>query len=522
QMVPFLRNVLGFSLTLRSPSKFISKGLSQPIILFSYASNNIDSLPNGTKVISDHYMIEHPDISRRVHDNYHKVENEDINVEKVKEHMVDEEIENLVEGTENENVKKRVDDVSISNDDVEEESVGDEFELRMREKGKGIEETKDTPPPTPTRSPRTHISPLSTDKETLQELTIITQDAPSSVDKEKLQELTVTSPTPSSSSPSSSSPKPKTGRFRRYKTFIQQMGERYGYMFAHLKKHFMPKKSFHELARILQSIMEEALPSMVCDQVNEILKKIVLLYVVKGLLLDKQKTQADVAALIAEAVQKERENLHAEITLLVNNAITNSIPSQDDEKFYHDDHHDDARPEGENSVKRQKTSEHRTYSVGESSFEQAMDQEPNPSGSDYKYLNKNDIEDLYMLCVNGKVKDYKETKLLGSLIIFIRSTVIWERVHDFQNSKKEKRVMIYKEIHKFCDATLKRVLEMLKKHNKDVKYGYANPCPSNANAEYLCYYEEEVEERLNHCDQMRRWEIYVNKRPLGSRRDCPE
>ncbi|GJW85209.1 hypothetical protein Tco_0158354 [Tanacetum coccineum] len=60
---------------------------------------------------------------------------------------------------------------------------------------------------------------------------------------------------------------------------------------------------------------------------------------------------------------------------------------------------------------------------------------------------------------------------------------------------------------------------MLKKHNKDVKYGYANPCPSDANAEYLCYYEEEVEERLNHCDQMRRWEIYVNGRPLGSRRD---
>ncbi|GJR25663.1 hypothetical protein Tco_1101895, partial [Tanacetum coccineum] len=149
QMVPFLRNVLGFSLTLRSPSKFVSKGLSQPIILFSYASNNIDSLPKGMKVISDHYMIEHPDISRRVHDNYHKVENEDINVEKVKEHMVDEEIENLVEGTENDNVKKRVDDVSISNDDMEEESAGDEFELRMREKGKGIEETKDTPPPTP-------------------------------------------------------------------------------------------------------------------------------------------------------------------------------------------------------------------------------------------------------------------------------------------------------------------------------------------------------------------------------------
>ncbi|GKD00285.1 hypothetical protein Tco_1170559 [Tanacetum coccineum] len=50
---------------------------------------------------------------------------------------------------------------------------------------------------------------------------------------------------------------------------------------------------------------------------------------------------------------------------------------------------------------------------------------------DYKYLKKNDIEDMYLLCINDKVKDYRETGLLGSLVVFIRVTVIWERVHDF-------------------------------------------------------------------------------------------
>nr|GFB05574.1 hypothetical protein [Tanacetum cinerariifolium] len=50
----------------------------------------------------------------------------------------------------------------------------------------------------------------------------------------------------------------------------------------------------------------------------------------------------------------------------------------------------------------------------------------------HKYLNKNDIEDMYSLCINGKVKDYRESGLLGSLVVFIRATVIWERVHDFQ------------------------------------------------------------------------------------------
>ncbi|GJY21210.1 hypothetical protein Tco_0393776 [Tanacetum coccineum] len=83
------------------------------------------------------------------------------NVEKVKKHMVDEEIEKLLEGNENVDVETFMD-----------------------------EETKDTPPPTPIRSPRTHIAPLSMDKETLQELTATAQDAPSSLDKEKLKELT--------------------------------------------------------------------------------------------------------------------------------------------------------------------------------------------------------------------------------------------------------------------------------------------------------------------------------------------
>nr|GEW09780.1 hypothetical protein [Tanacetum cinerariifolium] len=50
----------------------------------------------------------------------------------------------------------------------------------------------------------------------------------------------------------------------------------------------------------------------------------------------------------------------------------------------------------------------------------------------YKNLNKNDIEDMYLLCINGKVDDFAETGLLWSLSVFIRSIVIWERVHDFK------------------------------------------------------------------------------------------
>ncbi|GJZ94184.1 hypothetical protein Tco_0666387 [Tanacetum coccineum] len=153
---------------------------------------------------------------------------------------------------------------------------------------------------------------------------------------------------------------------------------------------------------------------------------------------------------------------------------------------------------------------------------------------DYKNLNKKDIEDMYLLCINGKVGDYAETGLLWSLSVFIRSTVIRERVHDFQlgmesyqqkvnltaptitfpgidkykmfsivselvygiiykNSKKEKRVMRHQEVHKLCDATSKRVLEGLKSYNNNVKHSYMTPSLSKEGVESLQLSEEEIE-----------------------------
>ncbi|GKF89264.1 hypothetical protein Tco_0263227, partial [Tanacetum coccineum] len=47
----------------------------------------------------------------------------------------------------------------------------------------------------------------------------------------------------------------------------------------------------------------------------------------------------------------------------------------------HDDPHDDAHPEGENSAKRQKTSEYEAYVSGESSFRQVNEEERGPSTS---------------------------------------------------------------------------------------------------------------------------------------------
>ncbi|GKE22106.1 hypothetical protein Tco_1433618 [Tanacetum coccineum] len=83
-------------------------------------------------------------------------------------------------------------------------------------------------------------------------------------------------------------------------------------------------------------------------------------------------------------------------------------------------------------------------------------------------------------------------------------SIIYEPMHGiiYKNSKKEKRVMRHSEIHKFCDATLNRVLEGLRSFNNDVKYGYIQRDLTNDEVEYLRLFKEEIEVRLKYYNQM--------------------
>ncbi|GJX53840.1 hypothetical protein Tco_0282209 [Tanacetum coccineum] len=116
--------------------------------------------------------------------------------------------------------------------------------------------------------------------------------------------------------------------------------------------------------------------------------------------------------------------------------------------------------------------------------------------SDYKNLNKNDIEDMYLLIVHSKlgVESYQQKVNLTAPTItfpgiekYKMFSIISEPVYGiiYKNSKKEKRVMRHQEIHKICDATLKRVLEGLKSYNNYVKHGYVTPILSKEDVEYL-------------------------------------
>ncbi|GJR82335.1 hypothetical protein Tco_0153120, partial [Tanacetum coccineum] len=130
---------------------------------------------------------------------------------------------------------------------------------------------------------------------------------------------------------------------------------------------------------------------------------------------------------------------------------------------------------------------------------------------DYKNLDKNDIEDMYLLIMNNKervhdfqlgIESYQQKiNLTAPTITFLGIeecdvfSIVYEPVHRiiYTNSKKEKRVTRPSEIHKFCDATLRRTLKGLKSYYNDVKYGYVQKELTNDELEFLKLFEEEIE-----------------------------
>ncbi|GKG00459.1 hypothetical protein Tco_0302149, partial [Tanacetum coccineum] len=63
----------------------------------------------------------------------------------------------------------------------------------------------------------------------------------------------------------------------------------YRYLFEHLKTAFMPRRRFVDLTKHLQEIMQESLPSMVESQVKEVTNTAVLVYVAERLILERKK-----------------------------------------------------------------------------------------------------------------------------------------------------------------------------------------------------------------------------------------
>ncbi|GKA19585.1 hypothetical protein Tco_0699500 [Tanacetum coccineum] len=219
--------------------------------------------------------------------------------------------------------------IPVNVTDEDEEITDEVYELKRREKGKNVEETRNSPIPTPIRSPRIHTNLVSSDTEKLKELTDNPHTTSSSSSPHKklaktnrLLSLFKTKPT----------------RFKRYKSFFHELQGCYGYLFAHLRARFMPRKSFDTLADNLHDVMVESLPEIVdkhvkkqvMQQVPEQVRNQVPVYVAEGLILERKKAKEETERLIAKAILQERGNIQAQISAQIENAIANVIPSQVD------------------------------------------------------------------------------------------------------------------------------------------------------------------------------------------------
>ncbi|GKF51033.1 hypothetical protein Tco_0147500, partial [Tanacetum coccineum] len=208
------------------------------------------------------------------------------------------------------------------------------------------------------------------------------------------------------------------------------MSRRYGLIFHHMKKSFMSRKDIDAIGQTVQATLKEVVPMVVDETTNDSIKKKLPKIVAEGIRLEREKVKADIASMVDSFLQNYM-NSHILYVHLNESASSTILDLQqqlylkmkDDEQARdadlliwlvlkykyeksalhvepcrvavvrtrdHKDHHDDdARPEGESSAKRQRTSEHGTYTRGESSSSQAMD-ESTPSGSG----NQEQLEDF--------------------------------------------------------------------------------------------------------------------------------
>ncbi|GKA37072.1 hypothetical protein Tco_0723637 [Tanacetum coccineum] len=147
------------------------------------------------------------------------------------------------------------------------------------------------------------------------------------------------------------------------------------------------------------------------------------------------------------------------------------------------------------------------------------------SEADFKYMNKNDIEDLYYLCWNKKlgIESYQIKVNLTTPILTFPGIEAHEPylIVDkpttgliYLNRKDKKRVMYLVEIVKFCYATLEKVLKEVKLKIFQSEPWKKPPLLGELDRDIIRAFKIQITKRLRHQEHMRRWESFVNGRPI--------
>ena len=181
------------------------------------------------------------------------------------------------------------------------------------------------------------------------------------------------------------------------------------------------------------------------------------------------------------------------------------------------------------------------------------------SEADFPDLNLNDIEDMYLEKVKGRMRGFDrdvQYNFMASLLLYIRRLIVQERVEDLQlgvesyqqkinltkpqftfdgiyqtsqftlnqdpfgftyiNSRKLQSFMRFDEVHKFCDVTLKTVRDGLVKRLNDDRRRITKgeqPRWKSSIRRQVRNFVLKIEERLFRREQIRRLESYIGVRP---------
>ncbi|GJR04918.1 hypothetical protein Tco_0527902 [Tanacetum coccineum] len=438
EMVPFYINDLGFTLELRSTSNFKTIGLLQPWQTLCKIF---------TKLIVSHYMTSYPEISRRVRDRYHNLA-DDVMIKSIfnsgkSKGIIGMKIPNWMITDEmklRENYQLYVEvfriDVSTTQSQQIESTQGTHKTTSAPRSPNPVVAEGESSAPRKSTVIRLRIPPRLSTRLTPPTLIPTTDEADDLILQDTLQ-LVEGSENVEENVEVHSSPLRNDDNQNDPGTRLQRRSDRKVW------------RKFNVLAKNLEDIMMESVPNMVDERIKKILQTQVPLHVAQGLILEREKSQADVTKMIAEAIQQERENLHLEISSQVNDAIANHIPSTtistlpDYERRPSDDPHDDAHPEGENSAKRQKTSDYGMFDIRGSSSGQDYESEPCPStlgnqeqSNDFDYWTDSYAIDDDVLPNEKVSQELVDEAKLHKMQNFLKSDIVWE-------SKKEIIVLPY-------------------------------------------------------------------------------
>ncbi|GJS26753.1 hypothetical protein Tco_0487373 [Tanacetum coccineum] len=431
-----------------------------------------------------------------------KIHEEQQNVVAVKEHLLAKDVEKIVKGKESDGTEF-ADSVFLSDDE-------DSGSLEIRTK------KMQTPIPSPPRSPRKDLS----------------------LDKAIAQELMVSvSLTPASSSQDHS--KLNSNKCKILPRSIAQMSRRRGQLRKQTNRTFVINNYFQDKMKEMNETIHNTVPELTVSTKNDLIKESLL-------------------RMVNDAVKQDRESsLAIDVLKAKFKRFLASAGSCRDDAFRkrdHDEHQGDyGPPEGEKKRQQQQQEwdawvedpvidedevilddetpeiieeivkvvrvtteqQHRLHYMDQIIVMRENDKPDSFSKADFKYLNKNNIEDMYYLCRNKKlgIKSYQiKINLTAPTLIFLGI----EECEPFSivdkpttgliylNNKNEKRFMDLEELPHFCDSTLEKVLKEVNMKIFETEFLKKAPLLGSLDLIIMKAYEREIKKRLSHREHMRR------------------